>query len=234
MPGVRDGDRVRDVERDGVHVAKERCEHAAVRHDHDRLAVVGPRDGIHCRYHALVELAPALAARDRSRDRRCGCGRRRPDRAESTSSYVIPSPTPKWRSRSLASRTIGLPQRSAIARAVSAARPRSLDTRTSNGCAARRAAIARACARPSAVRLLSPCPWIRASTFHSVCPWRTTMNRVIAWASSHSACGLPASRPCPSPSRAARAGLRSAPACLPSAPCASPSRHRRPHPARTA
>ena len=63
--------------------------------------------------------------------------------------------------------------------AVSCARPRSLETMRWKASFARRCASASACAMPFAVRGLSPWPWMRASTFLCVSPWRITMKRVI-------------------------------------------------------
>src|SRR5881394_4273934 len=91
----------------------------------------------------------------------------------------MPSQQPKLRSRKRASGTTGRFTAAPIRAAVCMARPRSLATRTSKDSPARRRAMASAWARPFSVSALSPCPWMRASMFHCVSPWRTTTMRVI-------------------------------------------------------
>src|SRR5437763_664531 len=90
----------------------------------------------------------------------------------------MPSPAPNARSRKRASGRTSRPMRSPMRRAVCMALPRSEEMSASTRSAARRAAIASACAIPFSVSSLSRWPWMRISTFQRVSPWRTTMKMV--------------------------------------------------------
>jgi membrane-bound lytic murein transglycosylase F len=176
---VRDRHLVRVREGNAVHDPVENRQHAAVGHDRDSLSGVLAGQRLEGQAHALVELAPRLAAGDRG----IGIGvEGAGEHAGPARVHLVIGQSLALAERALAQARVGndreAPQCAAIRSAVWIARPRSLATSTSKRSRARRAPIASAWARPAGVRSLSFWPWMRAATFQCVSPWRMTMKRV--------------------------------------------------------